>query len=255
MVLGKMCGSRDRFDGSNRLMNLQVMTASIAHEVKQPLMALVANAEAAQLLIDRTPPNLDEAKAALNDVIDDSQRVSEVFDNIRALLRGGSEEEAIDLNQLTQRVLDGFAGEFKKHRVATRVELSSALPPVVGHSGQFREVIFNLVQNAVEAMDAVAEDGRLLHVRTEYRSDRITLTVKDTGPGFDKKILNSLFSTFISTKSSGMGLGLAICRMMIERHGGEISAAMADPHGAVFRVELLPKNGRKRSSRADEVIE
>jgi signal transduction histidine kinase len=224
---------------SSRLMNLEAMTASIAHEVKQPLTALVANAGAARQWIARTPPDLDEARAALDDVIEAGHCVSGVFDNIRALFRRGNlKEESINLNKLAQRVLDAFADEFKRHHVAARIELSSALPPVVGHAGQLQEVLFNLVQNAVEAMDAVAEDRRLLHVRTKHRGDRISLTVQDSGPGFDEKILSSLFNTFISTKSAGMGLGLAICRMIIERHGGEISAAKADPHGAVFRVEL-----------------
>jgi signal transduction histidine kinase len=224
---------------SSRLMNLEAMTASIAHEVKQPLTALVANAGAVRQWIARTPPDLDEARAALDDVIEAGHRVSEVFDNIRALFRRSNlKEESINLNKLAQRVLVAFADDFKRHHVAARMELSSALPPVVGHGGQLQEVLFNLVQNAVEAMDAVAEDRRLLHVRTEHRGDRISLTVQDSGPGFDEKILSNLFNTFISTKSAGMGLGLAICRMIIERHGGEISAAMADPHGAVFRVEL-----------------
>jgi signal transduction histidine kinase len=224
---------------NNRLMNLEAMTASIAHEVRQPLTALVANAAAAQLFIRRAQPALQEAQDCLQEVIESGHRVSEVFDNIRSLFRKGSwQQEPVDLGLLTQRVLAAFLDEFNRHQIATRIELASDLPVVIGHGGQLQEVVFNLVQNAIEAMDGTEAGGRVLQVRTGLDGGAIALTVEDSGPGFGTTDPDAIFDRFISTKPGGMGLGLAICRMIIERHGGRITAAAAHPHGAVFRVDL-----------------
>jgi signal transduction histidine kinase len=224
---------------SNKLMTLEAMTASIAHEVRQPLVAIVANAGAARRFIGRAKPDLAEAQFCLEKVVDAGHRVSTVFDTIGALFKAGDQKGApIDLGRLTQGVLAAFADDFKRRRITTRVELAPGRPSVVGHGGQLQEVVFNLVQNAIEAMDGVDEDGRVLQVRTEQHADTIVLTVEDSGSGFEGDDVSNIFNTFISTKQGGMGLGLAICRMIIERHGGQISAAPAHPRGAVFRVEL-----------------
>jgi len=162
-----------------------------------------------------------------------------VFENIRALLRRESaEQESVDLSGLARRVSNAFGDEFKRHNITANVELAQALPVVTGHGGQLQEVVFNLIQNAIEAMELVPEDSRVLQVRTERHGDVIRLTVQDSGPGFDENKLDKLFDKFVSTKPGGMGLGLAICRMIIERHEGRISASPADPRGTVFRVDL-----------------
>jgi C4-dicarboxylate-specific signal transduction histidine kinase len=234
-----LANMRLRREQDNRLMNLEAMTASIAHEVRQPLTALVANADAARRFVARTPPDVGEAQSALDDVVEAGHRVSQVFENIRALLRREStEQESIDLSGLARRVSNAFGDEFNRHNIKANIELAQALPAVAGHGGQLQEVMFNLIQNAIEAMDLVPEDSRVLQVRTERHGDAIRLTVQDSGPGFDEDKLDKLFDTFVSTKPAGMGLGLAICRMIIERHEGRISASPADPRGIVFRVDL-----------------
>jgi signal transduction histidine kinase len=129
----------------------------------------------------------------------------------------------------------------KKHNIATRVELKAELPQIIGHHGQLREVLVNLIQNAIDAMDMVDDDRRVLRVKTGYDGDdAISIEIEDTGPGIDPKKSNKVFDAFFTTKPHGMGLGLAICRMIIERHGGQLVVSSADPHGAVFRI-ILPQ--------------
>ena len=137
------------------------------------------------------------------------------------------------------RALDG---ELKNHNVVTCTNLKPELPPIMGHSGQLQQVIVNLIQNAIDAMDSVDSDRRVLQLKTEHDGgDAIRITVEDTGPGIDPKKSDDMFGAFFTTKSHGMGLGLAICRMIVERHDGELSVTSANPHGAIFRVKLLQK--------------
>jgi signal transduction histidine kinase len=135
------------------------------------------------------------------------------------------------------RALDS---ELRNQNVATRIQLASQLPLTMGHSGQLQEVIVNLIQNAVDAMDSVDRDRRVLRVRTEHKGDAISIEIEDTGPGIDPKQLNNIFDAFFTTKPHGMGLGLAICRMIVERHKGQLAVSSANPHGAIFRV-MLPQ--------------
>ena len=145
------------------------------------------------------------------------------------------------MNALTLTVLSAFDSDLKKHNIATRVEVKTKLPQIVGHSGQLQEVLINLIQNAIDAMDMVDDDRRILRVKTEYNGNNaLRLEIEDTGPGIDPKKSDSISDAFFTTKAHGMGLGLAICRMIIERHGGELVVSSADPHGAVFRI-ILPQ--------------
>jgi C4-dicarboxylate-specific signal transduction histidine kinase len=146
----------------------------------------------------------------------------------------------VNMNDLALEALRALDGELKKHNIVTRTHLKPKLPPVMGHSGQLQQVIVNLIQNALDAMDSVDSDHRVLQVRTEHSGgDAISITVEDTGPGIDPKKSDEIFGTFFTTKPHGMGLGLAICRMIVERHDGELSVSPADPHGAIFRITLL----------------
>jgi signal transduction histidine kinase len=127
----------------------------------------------------------------------------------------------------------------KEHDITTQVALNSELPLVIGHKGQLQEVLINLIRNAIEAMDAGKGDRRVLQVRAErHGGDAVVVQVEDSGPGIDPDQMDSIFDAFVTTKSHGMGLGLAICRMIIERHAGQLSAAAAQPHGSVFQVVL-----------------
>jgi signal transduction histidine kinase len=226
---------------NNKLMNLEALAALIAHEVKQPLGAVGLDGEAALLFLSRTPPDLGQVESALKDMVGASRRASQIFDNIRALFgRAELKKERLDMNSLTLEVLRTLQSELESHGVETSVELASKLPHVMGHKGQLQEAIINLVQNAIEAMDAV--DGhRVLKVRTELNAgDAIAVAVEDTGPGLRSEETNAIFEAFVTTKSHGMGLGLAICRMIVERHEGKLSVSSADPRGAIFRI-ILPQ--------------
>lgn len=224
----------------NRLMNVEAITASIAHEVRQPLAAIATNGGAALRFIELAPPDVAEVRAALNRMIDNSHRASEVFDSVRALFgKVDAERQPVDLNELAIEVLKSLQGEIKNHGVITRSELTAGLPLVEGHRYQLREVIFNLVLNAVEAMDATTDRDRVLRVITKpHGRDAIIVAVEDLGSGVDPKRLGKIFDAFVTTKSNGMGLGLAICRAIVERHHGQITAWSNGKGGALFQFVL-----------------
>jgi signal transduction histidine kinase len=216
------------------------MAASISHEVRQPLASIASNGGAALRFLKHEPPNLDEARSALHSMVRDSHRASQVFDSIRALFgKADQDHEPIDLNKLALGVLSALRDELKNHGVTTRTALKSELPMVVGHGGQLQEVFVNLVRNAIEAMEGVEADRRVLQMRAgRHGDDAVIIEVEDTGPGIDPQQLDSIFDAFITTKAHGMGLGLAICRMIVERHAGQLSAAAALPRGSIFSVVL-----------------
>jgi signal transduction histidine kinase len=226
---------------NNKLMNLEAMAASIAHEVNQPLVSIVLDGEGTLQFLGQTPPNLGEAVSAVKNIVDASLRAGQVFKNIRTLFgKEELEKERLDMNSLTLEVLRALKSEIESHGIETNVELVPALPPVMGHKGQLQEVIINLVHNAIEAMDSV-HGHRVLKVKTELNADdAITVAVEDTGPGLSSEATDAIFDAFVTTKSHGMGLGLAICRMIVERHGGQLSVSSADPRGAIFRI-ILPQ--------------
>jgi signal transduction histidine kinase len=223
----------------NKLMSAQALTGAIAHEVRQPLASIVSNASAALRWLERTPPDHGELRAALNRIQGESHRTSEVFDAIRALFRKSDQgRQRIDVNEIIGEVLQSLLGELKSHGVETRSELAE-LPPIDGNRGQLREVVFNLVDNALEAMGTTTEQSRVLRVTTALRGrDAIAVTVADSGPGIAPQKLDSIFTAFLTTKSHGMGLGLAICRMIVEQHGGQLTASSDGKSGALFQFVL-----------------
>ncbi|SED25823.1 MASE1 protein [Rhizobiales bacterium GAS191] len=221
----------------NKLMNMQALTAAIAHQVRQPLGVIQANSNAALNFLSRAPPDLEEIRAALTDVIAANRRVSEVFDSIRTLFgKVDQGRQPIDLNEVILKALHSMRGELKDHDVETRPELTSGLPLVDGHAGQLQEVIINLVQNALEAMDTTSDRSRVLRIKTERRGrDAVVVAVEDSGPGVDPKQLDNIFTAFVTTKTHGMGLGLAICRMIIEDHAGQLTASSDGKNGTLFQ--------------------
>jgi signal transduction histidine kinase len=235
----------------NKLMSAQAITGAIAHEVRQPLASIVSNASAALRWLERTPPDHDELRAALNRIQGESHRTSEVFDAIRALFRKSDQgRQRIDVNEIIGEVLQSLLGELKSHGVETRSELAG-LPLVDGNRGQLREVIFNLVDNALEAMGTTTDQSRVLRVTTELRGrDAIAVTVADSGHGIAPQKLDSIFTAFLTTKSHGMGLGLAICRMIVEQHGGQLTASSDGKSGALFQF-VLPAAATDKTARAN----
>jgi signal transduction histidine kinase len=229
---------------NNKLMNMEAMAASLGHEVRQPLASIASNGSAARRFLGHDPPNFDEARLALERMVRDSHRASQVFDNLRALFgKADRGHEPIDMNELTLGVLQTLEQELKDRDITTRAELTSQLPQVFGHRGQLQEVFINLVRNAIEAMESRKDGQRVLNVRAALDGDgTIVVDVEDSGPGIDPERLANIFDAFITTKPHGMGLGLAICRMIIERHAGKLSALPAQPGGSIFRV-VLPGSG------------
>jgi signal transduction histidine kinase len=225
---------------SNKLMNLEAMAASISHEVRQPLTGITLNGNALQRYLGDTPPKLEKARSAAEKMIVGSHRIGQILNDIRELF-GTTERkpDPVNVNDLALGALRALDGELKNHNVLTRTHLKSELPPIMGQSGQLQQVIVNLIQNAIDAMDSVNNDRRVLQVRTEYDGGgAISITVEDTGPGIDPKKSDEMFGAFFTTKPHGMGLGLAICRMIVEHHDGELSVTSASPHGAIFRIKL-----------------
>ncbi len=237
--LGRSIAELQR-ERNNKLMNMEAMAASIGHEVRQPLAGIASNGGAALRFLGHAPPNLEEARSALNRMISDAHRASQVFDNIRTLFgKANQAHEPIDVNELAVAVLDALSEELKVHNITTRAELKAELPLVMGHSGQLQQVFINLVRNAIEAMDAFKDGRRLLQLRSARDGDNaIVVEVEDCGPGIDPGRLANVFDAFITTKPHGMGLGLAICRMIVERHHGKLAVTPAQPNGSIFSVVL-----------------
>jgi signal transduction histidine kinase len=224
----------------NKLMNVEAITVAIAHEVRQPLAAIVANGSAALRFLDKEPPDRDEVRAALHRIVNDGHRTSDVFDGIRSLFRKVDQgRDPVDINKLILGVLQSLQGDFKDRNIELRSELAADLPLIDGHASQLQEVIFNLVRNATEAMDNVTDRNRVLQVTTALRDrETIAVAVEDSGPGIDPKRLDEIFNAFFTTKSQGTGLGLAICRMIIEHHGGQLIASSDGKNGALFQFVL-----------------
>src|SRR3977135_1836710 len=238
----------------NKLMNIEVVTASIAHEVRQPLAAIATNGSAALRFLESVPLDIDEVRAALTEIVGECGRVSDVFDTIRALFRRVDQKrEPTVVNEIALDVLQSMREELTDHCVTTETELAPELPRVDGHWSQLRQVIFNLIHNAIESMDNTMDRSRVLRVITKsHGSDAIVVAVEDSGPGINPRRLSSIFDPFITTKPDGMGLGLAICRMIVERHGGKLSALSDGKNGARFQL-VLPV--RLADSRRPEVTE
>jgi signal transduction histidine kinase len=182
-------------------------------------------------------------------MIGDSHRASQVFDNIRALFGKADEGHGpIDVNELIRALLASFQKDLEQHGITASVKLLEDLPRIVAHKGQLHQVLINLVRNAVEAMQADKNGHRVLQLSSgRHGDDKIILSIEDSGPGIDPKHAENIFDAFITTKPHGMGLGLALCRMIIERHSGELSVSPAHPRGSIFHI-VLPIFAR------DEVI-
>jgi signal transduction histidine kinase len=231
---------RLRREQDNRLMSLDALASSISHEVRQPLTGIVASGSALLRFLGDTPPKLDRARSSAEGMIAATHRASQMLDDIRNLFGSAKHPKSpIDVNDLTIKSLNTLDGELKKHNVITRIQLASQLPPIMGYGGQLQEVIVNLIQNAIDAMDSIDKAHRVLQVRTKYNgADAVSVEIEDSGPGVDAKKSDTIFEAFFTTKPHGMGLGLAICRMIVERHEGWLDVSSAVPHGAIFRIML-----------------
>ena len=222
-----------------RVITLGELTASIAHEVNQPLAAVVTNAGACLRWLDRDPPNLTEARRAVEWIIKDGNRASEVIRRIRALANKTDTQSALlDINEVVNEVVALVQRERISHRVSLQLDLAPSLPMVLADRVQLQQVIINLVMNGIEATAPVTDRPRELKIVSRRESDKLLLAVHDSGVGINSEHVDRLFNAFFTTKRSGMGMGLSICRSIIEAHGGRIWSAPNSPHGATFTFTL-----------------
>jgi signal transduction histidine kinase len=228
-----------QLERDRKMANLDAMVGAIAHEVRQPLTSITLSAGAARRFLAHSRPDLDEVRSILDRMVECSFRVNDVFGNIRSLFkRTDVGFDQVDTNTLVLGVLRGLRGEMNDIGIVPVLELETELPTAPGHKGQLQEVVFNLVQNAIDALKTVPPARRHLRVKTEKQGREVVISVEDSGPGIAPEQLDRIFDAFFTTKKNGTGLGLAICRMIIERHEGQLSAFSQADRGARFEIRL-----------------
>jgi PAS domain S-box-containing protein len=223
-----------------RVMSLGALTASIAHEVNQPLSGIITNASTCLRMLDANPPNVDGARETTQRTIRDGHRASDVITRLRALFsRKEAPIEPVDLSEATREVIELMRNDLQRNRVAMRTELADDLPLVMGDRIQLQQVIMNLIRNASDAMRDTEDRPRRLMITTNRdESDLVQLTVQDSGKGFEPESVNNLFEAFYTTKSDGMGIGLSVSRSIIENHHGRLWAIPNDGPGATFSFSI-----------------
>jgi signal transduction histidine kinase len=221
-----------------RVATVGELTAAISHELRQPLAAIRAHAEAGAMLLDRTPSDLSEAREVFRDIVSDDLRAVEVLDHVRALLRKDDPVDSfVDLNAICERATELLMPDAAKRGVQLRLSLEPGLPPVIGDAVQLQQVVLNLALNAMDAIQASPRTREVV-LGTSAGRGEVEIFVRDTGPGLSPEVRPRVFEPFFSTKTQGLGMGLAIVRSIVERHRGRVHAENEDAGGAVFRVQL-----------------
>jgi C4-dicarboxylate-specific signal transduction histidine kinase len=224
-----------------RQLTMGAITASIAHEINQPLTAIVANAEAGLRWLSNNSPNVDEAAAVLDRIVKDGHRACHVIETVRAMFKRDSQEQtSLDINDLVLEVFGLLHTELQRNDVLVEYALAEGLPRILVDRVQLQQVVMNLVINAVEAMSQVIDRPRTLRVSSgRHDPAGLIITLEDSGTGIDPKNLKRVFEPFFTTKRHGTGMGLSICRSIIEAHRGRLVASPARLHGTAFHV-ILP---------------
>ncbi len=230
---------------ANRVATMGQLTASIAHEVNQPIAATAINAEAALRWLGPGPPDLEEVRQALRRIVKDAKRAGDVIGRIRAIIkRAPPRKDWVDMNEAIREVIEITRGEAAKNGASVQTALGEGLPRIEGDRVQLQQVVLNLIVNAVQAMCAVAEGARELCITTARgEPNGIVVVVKDSGPGLAPARLEQLFSPFYTTKPGGLGMGLSICRSIIEAHGGRLWVTANVPQGAIFHFTVPARAG------------
>ena len=223
-----------------RLTTMGEMAASIAHEVNQPLAAIVTNGNAGLRWMSNERPDLDKVKAILQRVVRDGLRASEVIGSIRAMFKRDAQKKSpLNVHELVQEALGLLRSDLQSSLITVQAEVPARLPPVMADRVQLLQVVLNLISNAIDAMRAVSGRPRLLVIRAETADQSsVRITVADSGAGIEPELRDRIFDPFFTTKSTGMGLGLSICRSIVEAHGGRLSASPGVPHGTAFQFDL-----------------
>jgi PAS domain S-box-containing protein len=223
-----------------RATSLGELTASIAHEINQPLAAIVNNANASRRLLASPEPDLEEVRQAVDDIAESGTRAGEIISRIRGLLKKAAPERSpLDINQVIHETLALIPGVLETQHISVEMELLSAPPPVLGDRVQLQQVLLNLLMNGIEAMHSILDRPRVLMIRSDALDSRLEVAVQDSGTGLDPRHVPRIFDTFFTTKASGMGMGLSISRSIIEAHSGRLWASH-DPtaKGATFHFSL-----------------
>jgi C4-dicarboxylate-specific signal transduction histidine kinase len=237
--------ARDELTRVTRLTAMGQLSASIAHEINQPLTAVAANSDTCLYWLSREEPDLAKARAAAQRLAKDARRASEIIARIKALMNKTPVERVpLDINDAIGDVLKLTQGELRKHRIMTLADLHESIPPINGDRVQLQQVILNLVLNSIESMMLVGDRPRTLSIRSRVVDNRmVEVSFHDTGVGLDSTVVDRLFDAFFTTKRNGTGMGLSLCRSIIEAHDGQISAGPGTPFGAVFQFSLPIADG------------
>jgi signal transduction histidine kinase len=232
---------RRRSDRHARQIAMDAMAASIVHEIKQPLAAIVSNANAGRRWLTRAAPDVNEAHSSFTSIVNAGQRMNEIVDGVRSMFRKGAHgQKLFDVNELLQEALTMVDLDLRTQRISVTADLGSGLPQLFGDRGQLQQVFLNLISNAIEAMSPVTDRGRDLRICSALveNSSEIVIAVEDSGVGIKGESSDHIFEPFFTTKSTGTGVGLTICRVIVEAHGGSLQTTPNKPYGAIFRVTL-----------------
>src|SRR6266853_758865 len=236
------------------LLTGDAIAATIAHEVKQPLSGMITNADAGLRWLDHSTPNLDKAKAAFEQIVADGHRAAAVIESIRATFRNDARNRtSLDVNEMIGGTLALLRADLQKHRILVQAAQTAEVPQVRGDRIQLQQVLLNLITNAIDAM-ATKDGARILRFRSEANdAGGVIVSVADNGPGISPQKLKQIFNPLFTTKSGGMGMGLSICRSIVEAHGGRLWVESNKPEGAVFQFMLLTHTAMSaRASRREQ---
>jgi signal transduction histidine kinase len=238
----------------NRVASAGLLSASIAHEVNQPLTGIVLKANAALRWLAAGTPNTGKVQQALSQIVESGHRAAEIITSVKAMFRKDEAQEKapVNINTLIRGVLGLVYIDLRKHSIESQISLGEHLPPILGNEVQLRQVILNLVMNAIEAMSSV--QPRVLSIKTEMNANgTILVAIEDTGSGIDPSNLERIFKPLFTTKARGTGMGLSICHSIIESHDGRIWASPAVQQGSIFHIELPTTSESLGSNAADPI--
>jgi C4-dicarboxylate-specific signal transduction histidine kinase len=228
----------------SRVTSLSALTASMAHEINQPLSGIITNANTCLRMLNGNPPNVDGARETARRTIRDGNRASDVITRLRSLFsKKEVAAERVDLDEATREVIALLLDELQRNRAIVHYEFADHLPIVKGDRIQLQQVILNLARNASDALIDIEDRPRRLLIRTEQVDENVCLSVQDSGIGFDPGIADRLFESFYTTKASGMGIGLSVSRSIIEAHGGRLWATANNGPGATFAFSIPCERG------------
>jgi len=224
----------------NRRATVGEMSASIAHEINQPLAAIVASGNAGLRWLANKTPDFEETKAALTRIVADGYRAGEIIQSLREMFKKDAPEKIpLEINNVIRRVLSFLHYELENNKISVKTSLTPYLPPVPGNRTQLKQVILNIIMNAIEAMSATSDRARILRIRSELETPgNVIITIEDSGPGIAAEDVDRIFNPFVSTKTDGMGMGLSICRTIVENHGGRLTASPGTMSGSKFTLVL-----------------